>query len=348
MEEIENVEIVQTSEQTVEKSDEKKEELHAPVERANLVKRVIAGIIDLFVAVFLYLMLQSFVIFPIAKACAPQYNQNYQTIISYYEDSGLATINDKDGKIEQLSEDKYFSATQQYYNVYCSSDTGTNACKAFGEGLKKVIESDENIKKEYYSAIDENGDITFSDKYKDDAEFIKQFNAYIYSKALSDLQTSDLFKTPLKYVSTVQNISSISTAVISLAITYLLIPIINYKGQTLGKITFKLALTNQQGYKVKKSQIVVRFLAFSVINIFLGFVTMMIVPLISFAIMVFSKKNCALHDYCAVTMVVDDKASIIYDNKEQHMKAVEDENDKFLAIEKRREEYYNEQNNQKK
>lgn len=344
MEEIEQVETAKVEEQP---SKETKQ-LQPPVEKANLVKRVIAGIIDLFVAVFIFLMMQSFVVFPIAKACAPQYNQNYQTFVAYYQDAGLGKINEKDGKIEKISEEDYISASENYYNVYCASgNEGSHACKVFGKTFKEVITEDENIKEEYYS-FDANDKLVISDSYKDNADFVKQFNSYVYSKALTNLQTSDVFKEPFKYVTTVQDIAFAISVVIGLSVTYLLIPILNSKGQTLGKMTFKLALTNQQGFKVKKSQIVVRFLAFSVINILLGFITVMIVPLISFTIMVLGKKNAALHDYCAVTMVVDDKASVIYKNREEFEKSVEEENDRFSAIEKRREEYYSEQNNQKK
>ena len=49
-----------------------------PVQKASLVKRVIAGIVDIFVFVFFWILLQSFIVTPIAKSCAKDYDVRQQ------------------------------------------------------------------------------------------------------------------------------------------------------------------------------------------------------------------------------------------------------------------------------
>ena len=90
---------------------------------------------------------------------------------------------------------------------------------------------------------------------------------------------------------------------------------------------FGLSIVNKDGYKAKKWQILVRFLAFSVLNFVLGITFLMIVPLISLVMMFFTKNNTTLHDLCSQTVVIDDKLSTIYNNKEAQMKATQKESE---------------------
>ena len=316
-----------------------REEKIVPVQNAGLVKRTIAGIVDLFVLFFMFLMLQSFVVFPIATSVAKDYNSNYDTFIRYYEESGLAIYDKESNQLSQMDEKDYLIKSINYYDNYCSSANGeAHACSTNGKTFKDVISEDEKLEK--YVTFDEENNLQMKEEYKDDKDAIDQVNAYIYSKALNDFQKSELFLKPYQYVEKVQNYSMYSSIAISLLLVYLLPTLISKKGQTVGKMVFKLSITNQDGFAVKKSQIAVRFLAFSVINIVLGLMSYMLIPLVSFTFMIFSKRNSALHDYCAVTKVVDDKTSVIYKNREEFEKATEEENARFAEIDESRRQYY--------
>ncbi len=322
--------------------EETKEERVVPVVNAGLVKRTFAGIIDIFVLIFVFLLLQSFAVFPIAKAIAKDYDTNYKTFISYYTDSNLVIYDEEKDQLNPLEEKDYLSRSIEYYNDYCSvANANVHACSTSGKSFKEVIIEDEQLKN-YVENVDEENNLILKDEYKDNEEQINLINQYIYSKALNDLQTSELFIKPYKYVSNVQNYSTYITLALSLALVYLLPTMISKKGQTIGKMVFKLALTNQEGFAVKKSQIFVRFLAFSAINILLGLMSYMLIPLVSFTFMIFSKKNCALHDYCAVTRVIDDKNSVIYKNREEFNTAMDNEEERFAVIDEKRNQYYSE------
>lgn len=320
-----------------------KEEKIVPVQNAGLIKRTFAGILDFIIMILVYLMFQGFVTFPIAKSIATDYDQNYEKTIFYYKESNLVLYDKESNQLVQLEESKYIKASQQYYNVYCASEyEGVHACSTFGKTFKEVIEEDEQIKD--YVAFDENDNLVFQipeDVKQNKEELISAIKGRIYSGALYDLQNSELFTKPNRYIRKVQNYSQYSALAISMLLVYLLPTMISKKGQTLGKLIFKLAVTNHEGFAVKKSQLLVRFLAFAVFNVVLGLMTIMIVPLVSFAFMCISKRNSALHDYCAVTKVVDDKASVIYNNRQEFEEAADEEEARFAEIDNAREAYYN-------
>lgn len=316
-----------------------KEEKIVPVQNAGLVKRTVAGIVDLLILFFMFLMLQSFIIFPIATSVAKDYNSNYDTFIRYYEESGLVIYDKESNQLLHIDEKDYLTKSENYYNNYCSSANGAvHACSTNGKTFKEVISEDEKLKT--YVTFDEDNNLQMKEEYKDDNDAINRVNAYIYSKALNDFQASELYLKPYQYVAKVQNFSVYSSIAVALLVVYLLPTLISKKGQTVGKMVFKLSVTNQEGFAAKKSQIAVRFLAFSVIDIVLGLMSYMLVPLVSFTFMIFSKRNSALHDYCAVTKVVDDKTSVIYKNREEFEKAMEEETARFAEIDESRRQYY--------
>lgn len=316
-----------------------------PVQKASLVKRVIAGIVDIFVFVFFWILLQSFVVTPIAKSCAKDYDVRQQEVINYFVESGLATFDEKKGQLMQIEKEKYIEVSQKYFNEYCASGDEGKACSSNKKTFKELIEEDETLSKDNkYYEFDEHGNFSVKrgeneseDDYNAKKEKVEQ---YIYSKAINFLSASEVYKKSYSYISTVQTIVLLISIVISLTIVYLLPPLISKKSQTIGQMVFGLGIVNSKGYKVKKSQIVVRFIAFSFINIGLGLVTYMIVPLVSFTIMVFSKNNSALHDYCSATMVIDDKTSFIYDNEDDYLAAKQKEKDTIENMELRRNQYY--------
>lgn len=322
-----------------------KEEKIVPIQNAGLIKRTFAGILDFVIMILVCLMFQGFITFPIAKAIATDYDQNYEKTISYYKESNLVLYDKESKQLVQLEESKYLIAAQQYYNVYCASEyEGVHACSTFGKTFREVVEEDKQLVD--FVVFNENDSFSFKvpeDSEQNKEQLISAIKSRIYSKALYDLQNSKLFLKSNRYITNVQNYSQYSALAISMLLVYFLPSMISKKGQTVGKLIFKLSVTNQEGFQVKKSQIAVRFLAFAVINVVLGLVTIMIIPLVSFAFMCISKRNSALHDYCAVTRVVDDKASVIYKNRQEFEAAAEAEETRFEEIDNARENYYSSQ-----
>lgn len=131
-------------------------------------------------------------------------------------------------------------------------------------------------------------------------------------------------------------ISASASLLVGGAIIYLLFPVIFKNGQTIGKKILKLGLANYEGYKFKNHQLLMRFMPYTVctLAIMLPFwssttiigIVILILLLVSFALMMASPKRAALHDFCARSIVIDRKTSIIFENfvEEEEYIAVED------------------------
>ena len=107
-------------------------------------------------------------------------------------------------------------------------------------------------------------------------------------------------------------------------ITYIVLPIIIKNGATVGKKVFGLALANSEGYKMNNSQLIMRLMPYAVFTlamllpiwktIVMPFIAILIVFLVSSAIAMASPKKSALHDFCARTIVINARTSIIFND----------------------------------
>jgi uncharacterized RDD family membrane protein YckC len=108
-------------------------------------------------------------------------------------------------------------------------------------------------------------------------------------------------------------ILAISGAV-SVLIFYLFFPLIFKNGQTLSKKMFGIGVISKHGYKMKLWQLFARFGVFA-LEIVLSIYTIMGAFLISYTLMIFTKKNQSAHDFIAATRVVNLKQSLIFNNQ---------------------------------
>lgn len=123
--------------------------------------------------------------------------------------------------------------------------------------------------------------------------------------------------------------------VISGIIGYIVVPLFLKDGRTVGKRVFKLALTNFEGYKMKNSQLLMRFLPFLITvvgvtfiptsNLWVVFAIPAIMVAISYALSMGSPKKSALHDFTGRTIVIDAVSSVIYADATAEFVAEENE-----------------------
>ena len=126
--------------------------------------------------------------------------------------------------------------------------------------------------------------------------------------------------------------------VVAWIIMYFLIPALAKDGRTLGKMIFKEAVVNKLDYSITVPQLLLRSLtplAIIVILYIVGmnttmvvfWISMLVVVMSSFALMIFTKKHQAIHDFIAATRVVDSDKSVWFKNKDQedaYQKMLED------------------------
>ncbi len=117
-------------------------------------------------------------------------------------------------------------------------------------------------------------------------------------------------------------------------IIYYAIPLIFSRGkQTLGKFLFKIGLVNKNVLSVSVKQYTLRFLIFIFLEVFLSLVTIGVPIIISFSMMVFSKKKQSFHDYMLEIEEVDVENSKIYKSYDEiYLKPAEVEFKDFNLI----------------
>lgn len=85
-------------------------------------------------------------------------------------------------------------------------------------------------------------------------------------------------------------IETLTNIVLTTTIFVLLIPMLTKNGQSLGKMIFKLSITNQYGYRLKPWQLIVRYLAFLVFEVFSWYLIPMLGLFVSLTLAIYNKK----------------------------------------------------------
>jgi uncharacterized RDD family membrane protein YckC len=143
----------------------------------------------------------------------------------------------------------------------------------------------------------------------------------VYYNAGQDLYNRAFYQeTYILYEGQERTYPLITAVPLASLIYYLIIPLCFSDGETLGKYFFKLCLVNSLGFKVKKSQVVLRQLP-SLVFGELSFVLLNPAPAatlwlgvlaISYGFVLFDKSHRALHDLWSGTLVIDKQNSLFY------------------------------------
>lgn len=130
-------------------------------------------------------------------------------------------------------------------------------------------------------------------------------------------------------IKSIQLWSQIPVYVFVVGIFYVLVPLLMRNGETLGKKSLSLGIVSSNGYRTKKRQILFRSLVFVVeisFSLFIvgygltSFATLAVGCVLMMAFAVFTKKNQAPHDMAAMTMEVDMKKSVFFENANEEKK----------------------------
>lgn len=146
-----------------------------------------------------------------------------------------------------------------------------------------------------------------------DDKTLGQFNQTIFKNAISEFNNLAPHREMQMYLT----IETLTNIVLTTTIFVLLIPMLTKNGQSLGKMIFKLSITNQYGYRLKPWQLIVRYLAFLVFEVFSWYLIPMLGLFVSLTLAIYNKKGRSLHDLIAMTRVVDAKSSQIFNTVEE-------------------------------
>lgn len=152
--------------------------------------------------------------------------------------------------------------------------------------------------------------------YKDGvtSDQINTFNNKIYSAAAKLFNS----RPAVAEITKVRNLEMMGLIVLASSVFFLALPIFLKDGQTLGKKIFNLGVATKHGYKVGPLSLLVRYFAFILLYVLSSLIIPLVVLFISFTFMIFNKKGRALHDFIAMTRVVDLSKSKIYADEEEY------------------------------
>lgn len=257
-------------------------------------RRVLAFATDIVMTLMLLLCVQTLVAMPIAVTVC-DYEESLERYSEIRKSSHLfETVDDKFSLISS----NYDEHLTYFYEVYVGDATDYNEAKSKsglfdysnGEYVEKISATKSQLEEFYEDQL-----------YK--AELV--------------LYNDDEVIELTTLITSVSVWTILGSLVFSLIVFFLIFPLCLKNGATLGKMIFGYGLTNRQGYKVKRKQIVLRFFVLLIFEVLLSILLLGIPLFVSFSMMAFSKYGTALHDYFAYTVVADLKGVTVYENEEQ-------------------------------
>jgi uncharacterized RDD family membrane protein YckC len=286
----------------------------------NLLKRSGAAIVD-----FIAFTLVS--LFLISSAVGPFYDNQYQTsqlsnaFTTYQKASYLYAEDDATGQVLFVANDDIPDAIYAYYSIFRNGKTFLEETEPFvftnmwynttildidnNSTLFELVNNDPTLRAVERSNLSES-----------DQSLLTNFYTRAFNEALRDLATFG------PYVELAQQINQYFieilaiAASISLLVFYLLIPLLAKEGRTLGKLLLGLSVVSKDGYHIVWWQQLVRFMGLT-LTFVLGIYTILGSILISYTFMIFTKNYRSLHDFVALTRVVDRKQSLLFKKEAQ-------------------------------
>ena len=134
----------------------------------------------------------------------------------------------------------------------------------------------------------------------------------LYNRALSNFEKTNIFSELRQPLVNINIWGYAGSLVFGLLLFDLVVPLLLGEGRSLGKFLFGLALVDQNGYRIKWWQLLIRFVILGGVEVLLSLVFFVLPLLISSAFLALTKRNQSLHDLIARTWVVDWQNSRIF------------------------------------
>lgn len=168
-------------------------------------------------------------------------------------------------------------------------------------------------------------------RLKNDNELLECLSK-MYNNAIKVFYNQKSIKEATKVINNINTMVMFVSTIPSFIIFYLVIPLCSPFGKTLGKRFLSLAVVTDQGYLVKKWQLLLRavpllgaIIYICLINsLYYQFILPLLLILISTGIVVFTNKRKALHDLMAATVVIKmNKETVVYKDEDSYHQALE-------------------------
>lgn len=266
-------------------------------------RRLVSILVDMFLVFLTFMLLQTFVVPPLFDATTDiqQVTERYQERLA--ESHLYQRVNDGTMKItETLTEEEKKKDMNAYFEKI--DDSITFFYTEFTDIEGASIEDYEKSKEE--SGLFTKNNDTWEIKGNSTFDELNTFYENQYDIALNYFSHDDECLTLARKITIVSIVEVFISVTLSTMIFFLMFPLIFKERQTLGKKLMGLAVVSRKdGIVAKRTQYLVRFLAFYVIEILLTIFTFGIPLIVSVSMLFFSKERITLHDYLSATLVVD-------------------------------------------
>ena len=269
--------------------------------------------------------------------------------------SGLYVRNEESGETERISGEEdysvFVSSLEKFYLEYLPTKYPEKAETYTMEWFNKeiLLVGDDTYNCFVYQKTDDVDDPSkLAVKNEEASEnLVNKLVQGKYVDAIMDDLNSipEVAKAGANYM-TISTLQYVASLFISGALVYILVPWLMKNGQTLGKKLFGVGLANSDGYKLQNSRLIMRFLPFAIVdlslfflilvNLYLVLLIILIIFLVSFALAMSSPKRMSLHDLTGRTIVVDIKASTLFETIDQEEEYVLKEDNLLWEEDKKR------------
>lgn len=243
---------------------------------------------------------------------------------NYSAKSTLATfktlddLNNKDLSFNNVSY-KNESLTKSLYDYYTVKFQDFGGIKNLSEEqykneILKINSEDSNIKD--YDSTYHKITVLDSKKYSETISFFLNNYETACKNLIKNSKINDLTKANQSLL--INALLWILPVLFAFSFAFeFIVPVCSNNGETIAKHIFKLGLVTKEGYKVKKRQIFVRFLCYYFIDLLISFATFGGLFLITYTMMLFTKKRRCIHDFVSGTCVINTVNSIIFKDKKE-------------------------------
>lgn len=283
---------------------------------ANLLKRTGAAVLDLFLWLISSLILLSYVFGPLYDA---QYGttQLSAQFVAYQEASYLYATDDVSNQLVNLDLADVPDAIYQYYSVFKNGKVYNPSEPAFEFSISWYNINVLNVQEvdPIFELV--NTDINVIAVLKDGVAQtdIDAFYTEAYRLALIDFNTYPPFASLVSLINGYFLEIIGYSALLSFLIFYVLIPLLFKQGITLGKKASGIIVVTDKGYTMKWWQLPIRSLVLAA-TLITAIYTIFGSLLLSYTLMVFTKGYRSANDFLALTKIVDQKTSKIFDNEQ--------------------------------
>ncbi|MCI5745225.1 MAG: RDD family protein [Erysipelotrichaceae bacterium] len=273
-------------------------------------RRITSAFLDLMIA-FILALLFSFLTNPIVNLIYDG-EQLYKTYCDYAVSTKLYIVDENNNLILNDSIIHY-DENLTYFYLHCTDN------KIDEYNAKKSESSLFYFDNESQSYLEIPYDYNDVEKRNEHVNFYQPIRDYCLANYIDNyLNSIDDFKKVCALLNKIDYINLLLCSSLSLLVVYLLIPIINKDGNSIGKMAFKLKIISKINIDLKPSklQIIFRQLVLIVFELLLtistiGFfgIPLPLVLILSIVLMIFTKYNQTFHDLCCSTIVIDNEIS---------------------------------------